>query len=180
MSIRDKADELIYQSGLMEILQKYGTVSIVGSYKMEVMTWNDLDIYLDIAEFSSDKYYDMVSELIGMLSPVRFDGFMETDKKLIFLGLETKMTGESWNIDIWWKDKADIEDSMAYACELIKKMEQNPELKKAVIKIKQDLINRKLYGLDKGKVHYHSKEIYDAVFEKGILSTEQFLLAYAK
>ena len=57
---------------------------------------------------------------------------------------------------------------------------QNPELKKAVIKIKQDLIDRKLYGLNKGKVHYHSNEIYDAIFVKGILSTEQFLLTYAK
>ena len=54
-------------------------------------------------------------------------------------------------------------------------MHENPELKNAVTEIKQNLIIRGLYGFDKGKKHYHSKEIYDAVFNKGILTTEQFL-----
>ncbi len=179
MSIQDKANELIHQSGLMKILQKYATPFIVGSYKTGIMTWNDLDIYLDIAE-SSNKYHEISSELIETLSPVRFDGFAETEKKQLFLGLETDVTGERWNIDIWWKDKTEIENSMAYAHDLIQRMERNPGLKKAVIKIKQDLIARRLYGFDKGKIHYHSNEIYDAVFEKGLLSTEQFLRAYKK
>ena len=54
-------------------------------------------------------------------------------------------------------------------------MQLHPELKDAVIRIKQELINRKLYGFDKGKVHYHSNEIYEAVFGKGILTENQFL-----
>ena len=37
---------------------------------------------------------------------------------------------------------------------------------------------RNLYGFDKGKKHYHSKEIYDAVFREDIFTPEQFLATY--
>ena len=84
--------------------------------------------------------------------------------------------GQRWNIDIWWKNEREIADAVSYANDLILQMQLHPELRDAVISIKQELINRKMYGFDKGKVHYHSNEIYDAVFNKGILTKEEFLL----
>ncbi len=63
---------------------------------------------------------------------------------------------------------------------LVLQMVENPKLKDAVLRIKNDLIKQKLYGPDKRKEHYHSKEIYDAVFIENILSAEQLLLIHPK
>lgn len=180
MSIKDKADEFINKSGIIEILQKYGKVYIVGSYTMDVMTWNDLDIYLDRCDFRHHKYCEILAELVRVLSPIRFNGILKADQNLMFIGLETELSGERWNLDIWWKDKSEIDSAIAYSRELMCKMENNPEYKKALLRIKQELIKCNLYGFDKGKIHYHSNEIYSAVFDKGVRSTEQFLKLYSK
>ena len=52
MTIYEKADNLMYNHGLLGLLQKYGDVSIVGSYRMGIMTWNDIDFYMDKANLN--------------------------------------------------------------------------------------------------------------------------------
>lgn len=175
ISIQEKADAFLAQKNIINILYKYGVPTIVGSYRMQIMTWNDLDFYMNLADFDIDRYYGLVNELINVLKPIRFDGICNPDKKLFFLGMEVLHEEERWNIDIWWKRESEIADSVSYANDLIAQMQSHPELKDAVIRIKQELIKRKLYGFDKGKVHYHSNEIYDAVFKEGILTEDQFL-----
>ena len=164
----------IWQRGL-ELLGKYGEVSIVGSYGMNIMTWNDLDFYIDKSSLNTANYYGLASEILEKFVPGHFDGAFHMEKESAFLGFETSISGDRWNVDIWWKSQTEINDSIAYANDIARLTGENPTLKNAVITIKQDLISRRLYGFDKGKKHYHSKEIYDAVFHEGILTTEQFL-----
>ena len=173
--IREKADLLIEKNELMKLLAKYGKVHLVGSYRMQTMAWNDLDFYIETSDFDSELYCAAAAELITRLAPVRFDGINHAEKKQLFLGLEVMEVGQRWNIDIWWKEKAEIDAVIAYEDELIERMQEHPELKNAVVSIKKELIVRRLYGMDKGKKHFHSNDIYDAVLEKGILTLEQFL-----
>lgn len=175
MDIYEKANCLIHDYGLLELLGKYGEVSIVGNYGMNIMTWNDLDFYIDKSSLNTANYYGLASEILEKFVPGHFDGAFHMEKESAFLGFETSISGDRWNVDIWWKSQAEIGDSIAYANDIARLMHENPTLKNAVITIKQDLISRRLYGFDKGKKHYHSKEIYDAVFHEGILTTEQFL-----
>lgn len=175
MVIQEKATAFLAKENIINILHKYGIPTIVGSYRMQIMTWNDLDFYMSLSDFDIDHYYGLVKELINVLKPIRFDGICNPEKKLFFIGMEVLYDEERWNIDIWWKNESEIADSVSYANDLILQMQLHPELKDAVIRIKQELINRKQYGFDKGKVHYHSNEIYDAVFRKGILTEDQFL-----
>lgn len=179
MGIYEKANCLIHDYGLLELLEKYGEVSIVGSYGMNIMTWNDLDFYIDKSSLNGANYYGLASEILKKFVPGHFDGTFHMENESAFLGFETSISGDRWNIDIWWKNQAEINDSIAYANNIARLLHENPTLKNAVITIKQDLISRRLYGFDKGKKHYHSKEIYDAVFHEGILTTERFL-AYAE
>lgn len=175
MDIYEKANELLYNYGLLELLQTYGDVSIVGSYGMKIMTWNDLDFYVDKSGLNMQNYYGLTSDILDKCMPSRFDGEVSFDQGRAFLGFETRISGERWNIDIWWKNRAEIDASIAYAKDMVHRMQESPKLKHAVMTIKQDLISRGLYGFDKGKKHCHSKEIYDAVFLEGILTAEQFL-----
>ena len=172
---QDKANELIMQSNLLDIMRKYGNATIVGSYRMQVMTWNDLDFYVDLVDFKAENYYGLVAELITQLKPIRYDGIFNMEQHKYFVGLEILHNGERWNLDIWWKTYREIEDSLAYADELMSRMEGQPKLREAVIGIKQELIKHRLYGFDKNKKHYHSNEIYDAVFNKKILDFEEFV-----
>lgn len=64
---------------------------------------------------------------------------------------------------------------MAHANDLMLQMNLYPYLREVVCEIKRKLIENKLYGFDKGNKHYHSNEIYEAVFNKGIMSVEDFL-----
>ncbi|MCM1268744.1 MAG: hypothetical protein NC302_12650 [Bacteroidales bacterium] len=173
-----KADDLMYHHGLFDLLQKYGEVYIVGSYRMEMMTWNDIDFYMDRAGLNAQNYYSLASDILKEMAPIHFNGEIRPEAGLAFLGFETEKSGERWNVDIWWKGKAEIDDSIAYADDIVHQICKNPELKETVVKIKQDLIKRNLYGFDKGKKHYHSREIYDAVFKEGIVTTEQFMIVH--
>ncbi len=175
MTIYEKADDLMYNHGLLKLLQKYGDVHIVGSYRMGIMTWNDIDFYMDKSGLNTQNYYSLTSDIVKEMMPSCFNGEINIKNGMAFLGFETKISEERWNIDIWWKDKAEIDNSLAYANDILQLIQKRPELKEAVMKIKQELIMRGLYGFDKGKKHYHSKEIYDAVFNEGIVTTEQFL-----
>ena len=41
------ADKILYDMGLWERLSKIGAPHIIGSYKMDIMAWNDLDIDIE-------------------------------------------------------------------------------------------------------------------------------------
>jgi len=178
MPVQENASRFIRQSCLLEILQKYGAVTPVGSYRMQVMVWNDLDLYMDTADLTPDKYYRLTAELVSTLRPIRFDGLYNAEQEAFFIGLETVYEHERWNIDIWWKSKAETAACIARSDELVQRMQHEPGLKQAVIAIKQGLIDQKLYGFDKAKKHFHSSDIYDAVFGRGILTAEEFLAQY--
>lgn len=122
----------------------------------------------------------LVTDIIQEMTPIRFDGHLSIDRNSAFLGVGTRISEKRWNLDIWWKEKSEIEEALARARNMAACMEERPEIKRAVMEIKRDLIARKLYGFDKGKKHYHSQEIYEAVFDDGILTAEQFLLKHPK
>lgn len=177
MTIYEKADELLHKSDFMSLLNKYGDAFVVGSYRTKIMTWNDLDFYIDNSKFSPSQYYDLAGEILKRMIPTRFDGFLNVEQGAAFLGFETAIYGERWNIDIWWKHREEIESALLSEDKLVQQLKERPECKKAILEIKEELSRLRLYGFDKKKKHYHSKEIYDSVLFGNVLSAEQFLLA---
>ena len=77
MTIYEKANELIYKSGLLSLLNKYGDTFIVGSYRTKMMTWNDLDFYIDNSKFNPSLYYNLVGNVLNKMKPSRFDGLYD-------------------------------------------------------------------------------------------------------
>lgn len=65
-----------------------------------------------------------------------------------------------WNVDIWFLDKPTIEKAEKYCDDISEQVNNNEQLKTAMIQIKQELISRKLYSFDK----YTSIDVYDTVF----------------
>ena len=175
MSIKTQADVLIQKTNLLDVLRRHGIPFITGSYFMNTMAWNDLDLYLQPG-VNFDPYA-MAAELNAALRPFRFEGFVNENGT--FYGCETSITGERWNIDLWIRNAEKIEESIAYCNDLLKKMDRLPGSHEAILSIKTELIQRGMYGFDKHPSrHYHSQDIYSAVLNDGVRSTDEFLHRY--
>ena len=57
--LRREANALLTDGGLVALLAEYGTVHLSGSYALQLMTWRDLDIYMEAPNVSVDAYFDL-------------------------------------------------------------------------------------------------------------------------
>lgn len=172
-SFKMQADKLIYDFGLLEELKKYGTPHIVGSYSMNLMAWNDLDIYVSNETMSNGNLYKITAFILDKFEPVWYEAKQDIidNKTVWFQGFETNILGELWNVDIWFFDKEKIAETRAF-CDKIKAQAQSDSAKKeAVIGIKRALIENDEYGFGK----YTSMDVYKAVFELGIRTYNEFM-----
>ena len=175
-NFKNNADKLLYDFGLLNELKNYGTPYIVGSYAMDLMAWNDLDIYVSSESMSTEKLYELTSFILRTLSPVWYEAKKEVSdgKTVWFHGFETEMLGELCNVDIWFFDSDTITKALDFSKNIKQKLLVNPELKAIVINIKQSLIENEQYGFDK----FSSMDVYKAVFEDNIRSYKEFIENY--
>lgn len=173
-NIKENADYFLYDCGLFKELQKYGNVHIIGSYRMDMMAWNDLDIYVENTEMSLAKLYELSSCITKKFEPTWYEAKEEVwdNKKVWFQGFETMMTGELWNFDIWFFDKEKITNTINY-CDMIC-AKATKKQKEIIVEIKKALIDLNLYSFEK----YRSVDVYKAVTEMNITSIDEFLNRY--
>ena len=175
-NFKNNADELLYDFGLLNELNNYGTPYIVGSYAMDLMAWNDLDIYVSNESMSTEKLYKLTSFILNTFHPVWYEAKKEVsdEKTAWFHGFETEILGELCNVDIWFFDKETITKALDFSKNIKQKLLANPELKEIVINIKQSLIENEQYGFDK----FSSMDVYTAVFEDNVKSYKGFTEKY--
>ena len=174
---KEAAEYLMQDCGLLEELGQYGTVHPIGSYRMDMMAWNDLDLDVENDAMSLQKLHCLTSFILEKFQPVWYEAKEEITpewKKVWFHGFETMITGQLWNVDIWFFDKAEIEKVTAY-CDSIAQ-QTGPEQKRQIVAIKEELIRQGLYSHET----YRSVDVYRAVTELGITTPEQFLSRYQR
>ena len=178
VNFKEQANKLLYDLGLLEELNNYGTPHIVGSYMMDTMAWNDLDIYVSNENMNLEKLYSLTSTILKKFKPIWYEAKQEMSddgKTMWFQGFETTILGELWNIDIWFFDSEAIKNVEAYCNDVNKKASLN-NLRQAIINIKKALIEKGLYSFDK----YTSMDVYKAVLEQDISTINEFLIKYIK
>ena len=173
---KNNADKLLYDFGLLNELNNYGTPYIVGSYAMDLMAWNDLDIYVSNESMSTEKLYKLTSFILNAFRPRWYEAKKDVidGKTVWFHGFETEMLGELCNVDIWFFDSCTITKALDFSENIKQQLLANPELKEVVINIKQSLIANEQYGFDK----FSSMDVYTAVFEDNISSYKDFIEKY--
>ena len=110
---KESADYLLHDCGLLAELMKYGNVHPIGSYRMDMMAWNDLDLDVENDGMSLEKLYRLTSFIWEKFQPVWYEAKEEIapdGKTVWFHGFETMITGQLWNVDIWFFDKAKKEE----------------------------------------------------------------------
>ena len=175
----EQANHILYDLGLLSELNKYGKPHLIGSVKMNLMAWNDLDIDVENDSMSLDKLYLLTNYILNHFNPTWYEAKEEINEQgnqVWFQGFEFYLDDKIWNVDIWFLDKKAIEKTEKYCDDISKKIEDNEQLRTAIISIKQELIKRELYSFDK----YSSMDVYDAVLNKGITDIDDFIERYNK
>lgn len=170
MTIEEQAKCILYDRGLLEELSRYGTPHIIGSYRMDMMAWNDLDIDIENENMSLDKLYGVSHFIIDKFHPTWYEAKEEINsenKTVWFQGFEAFIGNELWNVE---------KRAEEYCDEIMARIKESPESKEQIIRLKKELISRKLYSFDQ----YTSMDVYNAVLNQHIAGIENFLSNYRK
>lgn len=171
--LHQEADDLLYGKGLHAILEQYGKPHYTGSYELQLMTWRDLDIYLE-TNITTERFFRLGSEIAALLSPVKMSFRNELLGKTaglpeglywgIYLGNERQ---GAWKIDLWAMTERICAYRLAYGTELKQKLTlTNSE---AIMKIKEQCWQDPSY-----RKKYSSSDIYDAVLNHSITDIDSF------
>lgn len=172
---KQNANRILYEFGLLQKIEEIGKAHIIGSYRMDMMAWNDLDIDIENDIMSLDKLYDLSTFIINTFHPIWYEAkevVNDDGKKVWFHGFETMITGELWNVDLWFFDAETISKAEDYCDNIASNTIQAQ--KDAIVSIKTELISRGLYSFDQ----YKSIDVYKAVSEMNVSNADEFLLLF--
>jgi hypothetical protein len=170
--ISNEANYILKDLGLMEILQQYGQPFVHGSYSLNLITWRDLDIYLEDNELSQSKFFDLGKNLSTCLKPSKMNyrnelnGLSPHLPRGLYWGTYTTIVNEDWKIDVWAIDSSQFKQKQKEFAELQSKI--NETNRATILKIKSNFYQHPDY-----RKKFFSVDIYEAVFN-GIKSSEEF------
>ena len=175
LKIRKEADSILYTQGLKLILDDYGTAHVSGSYELNLMTWRDLDIYLE-SNISEEQFFEMGNKLAQLLKPVKISFRNERIARTkglpnglywgIYLGNER---AGSWKIDIWAVDTKELESLLEYRNKIKNRLTETT--RKRILDIKSQCWQNPKY-----RKSFTSTDIYDAVLDDCISCYDEFQL----
>ncbi len=177
--IRGKAEKILRETGLLTELAKFGEVHPVGSYRMDIMAWNDIDIDVRNDTMNREKLYELTRYVLDVFHPVWYEAKEEvTDegKTVWFHGWEAVIDGKLWNFDIWFFDEETITKAETFCDGISEKLAAEPEKKAVIAQIKRELIGRGMYSFEQ----YHSMDVYRAVLEFGMTSADEMIREYKR
>lgn len=173
--IISEANRILHDYHLLQILSKYGSPALTGSYVLELMTWRDLDIYLETNEMTKGKFFQLGSELASILKPHRmhyrneFIGRTSTLPAGLYWGIYSSSLGfpEEWKIDIWAIDSNQVNTLQSQLDELKSRIDRDK--RPPILTIKNHFCRHPEY-----RRRFTSSDIYNAVIEEGIESVGEF------
>lgn len=172
--LKRHADTILYTLGLLDALRAIGAPHITGSYRMDMMVWNDLDVNVENDRMDRAKLHSLTRFILETFSPSWYEAKEELTpdgKTVWFHGFEAEVDGELWNVDLWFFDRETIEQAEVRCHQIAA---ASPDRKKAACTIKRELITRGLYGFGQ----YGSQQVYQAAIDEGIQTIDEFLAGY--
>jgi len=172
--LRTEADDLLYRRGILNILRQFGNPHLSGSYSLQLMTWRDLDIYLEMEPLDSERFRDLGRQLGQELKPRKLSftdhlNFPTTEALSgLYWGIRTdELSRGGWNLDVWGVTPAVCAERLAY-CESLRS-EISPQARLAILRIKNEICH--LAGYRKTIT---SRHVYEAVLLGQATSVEDF------
>lgn len=172
--LQERARALIAESNLLDILAVAGTPSIVGSFRMGLMVWPDLDITVATSGTPDlGRALEVVQRLMTEAG-VRKLNIVDRRGRLrerlpagIYLGSYHDHNGIAWQVDIWLMEEAEIPERAAFTDRIMARL--TDERRREILAIKQVAAASDVYhrGVD-------SVDIYTAVLDHGVTTPAEF------
>lgn len=172
--IKREADEILQEKGLLSVLRSFGTPCVTGSYVLGLMTWRDLDIYLQVDNFSEVEFFALGGQLCRVFTPVKMSFRNELAAKTtglpagwywgVYLGNERE---GAWKIDLWAVNASECQRLTRYCTAIKEKL--TPETIPTILSIKSQCWKDPEY-----RRSYGSTDIYNAVLEKKVTNMQGF------
>ena len=166
--LREEADIVMREVGVLEILRPFGRVVPTGSYFLDVMAFPDIDLYMP--KVGINQLFAIGGRIAR--SPLVFQVVMEKDFEQTMAGglyLKPRIRfgdwGRPWKIDIWSMEEAAIEERMAPMHRFQEKL--TPALREAILRYKNAILTPELRT-----PAYSGYFIYRAFLDEGLRQPE--------
>jgi hypothetical protein len=171
--IKLEANRLLFDRGLLGLLNTYGKAHVTGSYSLDLMTWRDLDLYLEVESITNEWFFALGGKISQLLAPARMQFRNEHLVRTpglphgFYWGVHLTDQEVSWKVDIWAVNNDECDRLLKY-CENIR-AQLDDGTSSTILSIKsqcwQDPDYRRVYT---------SADIYDAVLSDGIKDIDGF------
>ena len=173
--LREEANKVLNDEGLLTLLQSYGDTRVIGSYTLDTMTWRDIDISIKLPDAKDVELFFTIGKRIAKKFQItkmsfsnhfirNFPGFDHG----LYWGIQLLYDEQEWKIDLWGYGETDYEKHMSEFDDLHKQLRQAD--RDAVLRIKYVISQHPDY---RGDV-YNSMKVYQAVIEDKITTVEEF------
>lgn len=182
-STKERATDFLNSHQILQILTEFGNPQIYGSYSLDLMYRNDVDIALVVENID----YSIVLKLQERLVPQGFNhfwifdnrkgGWPEDPKHIVcdaYIGYydQTVKPEDKWEAGITICTQEESSKVLKVTKNIEDSIKSDPSLKDTIIKLKFEL------GKKYGERHFPSRKIYEAVIRgqaKTIEDVENYL-----
>lgn len=178
--LRSEADALLEDQGVLRILQQFGVPHLSGSYAMRLMTWRDLDIYLEIERSDAHSFLELGRALGDALTPRKLSftdhlRFPPTEGLAgLYWGIRTDdLSRGGWKIDLWGVESPVCAERVAFCESLASRIDRTARFR--ILRIKQAVCRLPEY-----RKSITSQQVYEAVLDAGVTTVDEFMQAHVR
>jgi len=174
VELREEARTLLHEEGLLSIIQQVGPVCVIGSYALNLMTWRDLDISVQLPDENDiPRFFGIGQRIVEKFqvarmtfnNPVLIPNFPYG--RGLYLGPHMLYRGQNWKVDLWGYGKDDYQMNLHKFGRLSDELRDADRL--SILRIKNEVCKRPEY------IHeVTSMDIYEAVAKHNINTIEEF------
>ncbi len=174
--LQKEAQAVVEELGIVAMLSSVGTVRVLGSSALGLMTWRDIDIAVSSPGLTSTRAYEAVQPLLthprvkhtrynnesGVYNPTG----LPHDERYFFMVYYDRQAESDWKIDISFWLAPGMHPEPIYEAV---KQQLTPETRLAILRIKDVW-----YKLPYYRQEVSSVDIYDAVLQYNVRTLEAF------
>lgn len=173
-ALRTEADSILHEKGLLALMEAYGTPHVTGSYALDLMTWRDLDIYLESPDMPEERFSELGGRVALALRPSRMQFRNERVARTpglpsgLYWGVHAALPGHGlWKIDIWCVLSEECRRLLRHCDGIARRL--TPSARTAILQVKARCCEHSEY-----RYGFSSQDIYTAVLDDGIETFDQF------
>jgi hypothetical protein len=173
-ALRADADRLLHDEGMLAAVAAVGPAFVIGSYALDLMTWPDVDVSLQLPhDRDVAAFFDVGRAIAARFVAIRMsfsNQFIRPDQPFdhgLYWGIRLLRGGREWKVDLWGYGPA------AYRAHLAEFEALRARLagadRTAILRVKDAVCRRPAYRRD-----VTSMDVYAAVAEHGVRSVAEF------